>query len=148
MDFNSHTYDKAKWHYGADNFPKNMPEENGFTHVGFYLTWLVEQDLVGAEITNDEMSPLSEIKSRKVSPIKLIEIWDGCLIGDMLNETGNKFSYWYYENKYFDDFVDVFEDIYVIPSTWDRYDRLKPVLDKRFAKWLNSRSKKPWQIWK
>ena len=31
------TYDKAKWHWGAKNAPTDIPQENGATHIAFFL---------------------------------------------------------------------------------------------------------------
>lgn len=32
-------YDDASWHYGADNFPKELPQRVGATHTGMFVAW-------------------------------------------------------------------------------------------------------------
>ncbi len=36
-------FDDASWHSGGDDFPEDLPEDNGATHIGFILTWLFEK---------------------------------------------------------------------------------------------------------
>jgi hypothetical protein len=33
-------YDRADWHYGSD-FPNDVPDENGGTHIGMFLAWAI-----------------------------------------------------------------------------------------------------------
>ena len=33
-------YDRADWHYGGD-FPEGLPDENGGTHIGMFLAWVI-----------------------------------------------------------------------------------------------------------
>ena len=39
------TYDKADWHYGGD-FPSDLKPEDGATHIGMFLAWIIENDLI------------------------------------------------------------------------------------------------------
>lgn len=145
-DFSSHAYDKAKWHYGGE-FPEDTPEENAFTFTGFFLTWLLQNDLLSDEIRADSAETIEKTRDRDVSPIALYEEWDGCLIGDMLSEKGNAFAFPYYEKHFYSDFGAAFEpfglDVYDVTPNWENYDKFKPVLDARYEKW---RSKKWWQV--
>jgi len=38
--------DKLDWHSGGD-FPKDIPEENGATHIGMYVAWILHKGLYG-----------------------------------------------------------------------------------------------------
>jgi hypothetical protein len=41
--------DRADWHYGGgDLYPKELPPENGGTHIGMYLAWIVQHGLASA----------------------------------------------------------------------------------------------------
>ena len=40
------SYDRADWHYGGD-YPKDMPPENGGTHIGIFLAWAIIHHLEG-----------------------------------------------------------------------------------------------------
>ncbi len=37
-------FDKMDWH--AVTFPDSIPYENAGTHIGMYLAWLVNNDLI------------------------------------------------------------------------------------------------------
>lgn len=41
--------DRADWHYGG-NFPTDLPPENGGTHIGMYLAWIVHRGLASDEL--------------------------------------------------------------------------------------------------
>lgn len=150
-DYSKHSYDKAKWHYGGDEFPSSLDDIHGFTHTGFYLTWLAENNLISDFIRQDFTSELSETLDRKKGPVHLYEMMDGCLIGDMLTNEGNRFSQSYYERSYFGDYAKLFNevtDIYFVTPSWENYERIVPVIQRRYEKWLRSKEKKPWQFWK
>ena len=150
-DYSLHSYDKAKWHYGADDFPDELEDIHGFTHTGFYLVWLADNDLISEFVKQDFKDELNATVNREKGPIHLYEMMDGCLIGDMLNEKGNVFSQSYFEKLYFGDYATAFPeaaDVYSVEPSWDNYDCLVPEIEKRYQKWLKSKEKKPWQFWK
>ena len=35
--------DRADWHYGGD-YPKELPIENGGTHIGMFINWIIDND--------------------------------------------------------------------------------------------------------
>ena len=133
-------YDDAEWHYGGD-FPEGVPDSYGFTHIGFYLAWAAEHGFLSDFIREQTPDDLARTLAREVTPIHLLEVWDGQLGDDMLSEEGNQFSRTYYEadeeNGYFADYGAAFPDleIYRIAPTWENYDRLKPALDRRLEEW-------------
>lgn len=148
-NYNSHVYDKAKWHYGAEDFPIDAPIEYGFTHTGFFVTWLAERQLL-SHFAQENSESIVAVLDREKSPIHLYELWDGCLIGELLSDGGNRFSFQYYEKHYFSDYVNIFgEDasVYNVDTTWKNYDQLKPTIDKRYNKWLRSSRKRKWKFW-
>lgn len=150
-DYSTHAYDKAKWHYGADDFPEELDEVYGFTHTGFYLVWLAENDLISEFVQQEFVAELKATLTREKSPIHLYEVMDGCLIGDMLNEEGNEFSISYFEKTYFGDYSGTFleaDGAYSIAPSWENYERVVPIISKRYQKWLLSKEKKVWQFWK
>ena len=150
-DYSSYSYDKAKWHYGGDLFPNDLDDIHGFTHTGFYLVWLAENNLISDFVKQDFATELSATLNREKGPIHLYEMMDGCLIGDMLNDDGNDFSQTYYEKSYFGDFEGIFDevsDIYLVAPTWENYERMSILIRKRYQKWQTSKDKKFWQFWK
>lgn len=74
----------------------------------------------------------------------------GVLMLSDLHETGNRFSLHYFnlENgQYLDDYERTLgtelPSLYYVEDSWDNYNQLKPVLDKRFAEWQQLSRKKP-----
>lgn len=51
-------YDDAAWHYNGD-FPKDLPKENGATHIGMLLTWCIEMELVAEEQVEDNFTQIT-----------------------------------------------------------------------------------------
>ncbi len=141
-------YDDADWHYDGDGFPADSPIEYGSTHIGFYLTWAAERDLVSDFFREETGADLDKVAARQESPIHLIELWDGSLLDDMMNEEGSAFSRDHYsldQYVYIDDFVTTFEKrgmgIYRVAPTWENYDVITPVLDKRLEEWRAEKGK-------
>jgi len=153
--------DRADWHYGGD-YPKDLPIENGGTHIGMYLTWIINNDLIGQTHIENSKSEIEKVKKReKTGRDFLFSECDEKLWEEDFNEEGLKFTEFYYQSsdpeesygQYLDDYLDEFDDIdceslYEIPNTWENYDRLSKVLDKRYSKWKNGGNKKSWKFWK
>ncbi len=142
-------YDDASWHYGGD-FPKNLPPEAGATHIGMYLTWVVvsgmESHFLRDELASDH---LADLKDRKITPGQfLIAVSDEKLVDDELDEEAKRFTDAYYaSNMYFDDYDKAVgkgvETLYGVPDTWAIFDKLKPVLDRRFDEWKHGKLNAP-----
>ncbi len=138
-------YDKAKWHYDGD-FPADLPPRQGFVHTGLYLAWLAERGLISDWLLSEGANEVAATIERIESPIFLYERWDGCLIDDMLSDEGNAFSQAYFAfatGEFLKDYNETFSDCgpspYHAPPTWESYDRLKPVLDRRLREWRASK---------
>ena len=95
-DQQSYVFDKAEYHHDG-NYPADLPIENAFTHTGFYLTWLAENDLLGDEAKTYHRERIVQLSNRNISPVTLYEVEDGSLIGEMLSVQGYKFSIDYFE---------------------------------------------------
>ncbi|WP_306252912.1 hypothetical protein [Parvularcula sp. IMCC14364] len=139
----SYVFDKAEYHYDGD-YPEDLPIENAFTHTGFYLTWLAENDLLSDETTTYHRDRIVQLSKRNISPVKLYEVGDGSLIGEILSVQGCKFSIGYFEfetGSYLQDYVATFPDlpsVYHVEPTWENYDKIKPVIDQRYREWRDS----------
>jgi hypothetical protein len=132
------SYDNASWHYGGD-FPKDLPDEAGGTHIGMFVAWALLAGL-GGEMYTEFPEDIRELESRSVTPGEFIfEACDGKFIEENLNDDGNAFAEAYYSsNLFFDDYAGLFTtspSIYHVADTWDNFDRLKPLLDERLARW-------------
>ena len=142
-------YDDASWHYGGD-FPKDLPAEAGATHIGMYLSWAILSGLGGSLHIEECPEDLESLQKRTITPGHfLIAACDEKFTDEDLNAEGNAFT-----KKYFDlkkgQYVPDYEELlaqglptaYHIEDCWANFDRLKPILDRRFAEWKSARNEK------
>lgn len=132
--------DKMYWHCGSDDFPTNMPEVNGATHIGMFLTWIINNDLLGEfHIDSTEsMEYIIKIKNRELTGRDfLIDFCDGKLWDSDLNDTGRQFAKDYYPDYLFDytDTLCDIENIYAVKDSWENYNEIEKILDERFCQW-------------
>lgn len=153
--------DRADWHYGGD-YPKEVPIENGATHIGMYLNWIIENDLIGSLHLEDSKMGIEDVKSRKITGRDfLCEYCDEKLWEDDLNDEGLAFTKYYYQNpndsddpygKYIEDYETIlgteFESLYEIPNSWENYDKIAKKITSVHSKWKIRGSKRSWQFWK
>jgi len=61
-------YDRVDWHYGGD-YPKDLPPENGGTHIGIFLAWAIIHNLEGELHHEDErdQKALQAIRDRTMT---------------------------------------------------------------------------------
>ena len=45
-------YDDASWHFGGD-YPEDLPDENGATHIGMFLAWCIAHNFFSEELEED-----------------------------------------------------------------------------------------------
>jgi hypothetical protein len=164
------SYDKADWHYGG-SYPKDLPPENGGTHIGIFLAWAILHYLEGEELREDEVTAraLDAVRNRTITGRDfLFEQCDEKFTDADLNEEGNRFAGWYYEtNKegrpsYLVDYPLVFldapnGDIYYLENSWANYDRMALIIDRRFDEWKRGVTPQPlspprkkkswWKFW-
>jgi hypothetical protein len=142
-------YDDASWHYGVDEYPKELPREAAATHTGMFLAWAVLCGL-GGELAAQE---LPKLRARAVTPGKFFfDTCDGKFVDEDLNDEGNRFvrAYFDLENgTYLKDYDRVLcaglETAYHVPDTWSNFDRLKPRLDRRLDEWRRGvLGRRPW----
>jgi hypothetical protein len=132
--------DQAEWHYGGD-FPNDLPPENGGTHIGMYLAWIIQRDLGSAVLRKYARDSLPLLRERKITGCKLLftEL-DEKFFGSLLTKVGKDFTRDYYEtNCYIDDYEAVLggtlPTLYHVEDSWDNYDKLAPIIDQRFSRW-------------
>jgi hypothetical protein len=135
-------YDDASWHYEGD-FPKDLPIEAAATHTGMFVAWALLSGLGGGMLVADFSGAVGKLRSRSLTPGEFfIEACDGKFTDQELNVEGNAFTKSYFEFKegsYLADYAATLRgdltNLYQIADTWENFDRLKPVLDRRFAEW-------------
>lgn len=150
--------DRADWHYGGD-FLEELQEENGGTHIGMYLTWIIENNLIGQMHIEDSKEGINAVKERRITGRDfLFDYCDGKFWEDDLSDQGLKFTNYYYHDKagemglFIEDYYDIlaseYETIYHVPNTWENYDMFSVKISEAYNNWLNKKAKKPWQFWK
>lgn len=148
-------YDDASWHYGGD-FPGDLPEENGATHIGMFLAWCIHNDLISEFQIEESNEDIEKVKNLELTGAEfLIKNCDEKFTDEDLNDLGNEFAkdYYVYETdfgkkfaSYVADYAATFEQnaekigheyktLYHIENTFENYQILKTVIDKRFEEW-------------
>lgn len=138
-------YDKADWHL-TDDFPKDLKEEQIYVHTGFFIGWLIDNNLISEDFEEVNIDRLPQFRQRQISGPKLYEFGGGVFSADDVNDEGRLFCNYYYEpNTFFNDYRDTFikgtffkkglPSDYHVKDTWENYDKLSKVLDKRFEEW-------------
>ena len=121
-----------------------------------FLGLMVENELISDEIRKDNAGEIEAFHKKEMTGAQLFEACcDGVLTLEDLSETGNRFALFYFnfeKGKYYADYEAVLlkdlPTLYHVVDTWDNYEILRSVLDKRYAAWKNPNSKKPfWKIW-
>ena len=135
-------YDDADWHYGG-SFPADLPPSAGATHIGMFVASCILQGMAGRLYDEDFPEELKRLRNRDIAPgAWLIQACDEKFTDEQLNEEGNAFAldYYYAEGaKYIADYEQTLcrglESAYHVPDTWDTFDKIHKVIQKRLGDW-------------
>lgn len=135
-------FDRMDWHYNGD-YPEELPNENGGTHIGFYLTWLINADLVGEFHLEESIDELAAVRERKMNGREfLITMCDEKFTDEDVNEDGFEFTEFYFqaeEDGFFDDYGRVLAQglpsVYHVENTWENYDKIALVIGEAYLDW-------------
>jgi hypothetical protein len=141
-------YDDASWHSEGD-FPDDLPPEAAATHAGMFLAWALLSGAGSGLHTDGSPAPIEKLRNRSVTPgAYYINECDGQFTGDELNNEGNAFAAEYYTletGQFLRDYEEALgaelPTLYHIADSWQNFDKLKPVLDRRFQNWRIASSK-------
>lgn len=123
--------DRADWHYGADNFPDDVPWENGATHIGMFVRWAIERGLFASESVPAEA--IEAVRAGTMSGRDVVlEYLDGKLWPDDLTHDCTAFA-----EAHWNDFITHFADlpsvrgdtVYHIEDTAENYQIVAAALD-------------------
>jgi len=141
--------DRADWHYGGD-YPKELPNENGGTHIGMFLAWIILNNLEGDLHREDSVESLAAVRARTMTGRDfLFSMCDERFWNDDLNDEGLAFALSYYsgpEGKGYGQYIDDYErtlgkelpSIYHIENSWENFDKLEPIITKAYTNWKKS----------
>jgi len=136
--------DRADWHYGG-NYPAGLPPENGGTHIGIYLAWMIHRDLGSPTLKEYSGAMYQRVLDRQATGRDLLmSELDEKFFPDLLSKEGLAFTRDYYEsNEYMNDYDRVLgsdlETLYHVEDSWENYDKIAPVLDERLQAWRQAR---------
>lgn len=142
-------YDDATWHSGGD-FPEDLPDEAGGTHIAMFVAWALLSDLGGTLHTDDFAEDLAALKARQMTPGEyFFASCDGKFTDEDLNRRGNAFASFYFDDNdrgYLADYDDTLggdvPTLYHVADSWDTFDRIRSVLDERYAAWRKRSGRK------
>lgn len=155
-------YDKAKWHWGADNAPADIPKQNGATHIAFFFRWLMERKFYSKEFAADCTKSIAKMDESFDYREFFLNAMDGVLFSDDLNTAGKAFANAYYtsaktkfaklhgwylqdytdwvEAKFGDDYFD--NAYFYVENSTENYAQIKAIIDQRYAEFLAFKSAK------
>lgn len=128
------SYDKLDWHHDGA-VAAGQPPEHGFTHIGFYLAWLVRHDL--HDPTKLPAAHVAAVKRGEMSGSDLADDVDTKLVPGVMSTEGRAFSdarYEAYVDLYGQAFAD--EPDYGVTDDPANYARIAPELDRLYAAWV------------
>lgn len=151
---NSKVYDKAKWH-DEEVQDLNLDEFQAFIHGGMYLGWIIDNGMLSPDFEKECEEEIGRFLKREITGPELNSLLDGWLYSDMFNEEANMFSRYYYDGdklRYYYDYGRAvaleLPSLYHVSDTWENYEKVKAIIEKRFRKWNRARRAKWWQFWK
>ena len=137
-------YDDASWHYEGD-FPADLPPEAGATHIGMFLAWALLKGFAGEIHIEDFPETLDQLRQRTITPGQfLIQACDEKFTDEDLSDEGNAFAEYYFNSgekwgAYLGDYEATLglngRSLYHVADTWENYDRLAPIIQKRYDEW-------------
>ncbi len=133
-------YDKGKYH--LETVEKyGLPESHAYHHTAYFFRWLIEHDLMSDEFRSETQS-FDPDGITNDAVLQTYEWWDCCLIDDMLSDEGNAFAQHYFDfdrGSYLSDYMGLLQgnlpSEFHIALTEKNYQRLKQIIDRRFAEW-------------
>lgn len=134
-------YDKVKWHWEG-TFPHDVPRENGATHIGLFVAWAIDRDLISDELREDAGEDLAAIRQRRITARDFVlRQLDGVLCEDDLDDRGNAFARQHY-NDFLNEFARLmrarYPTAYHLPDDWSEYDLVTNLLDRLYRQWQSA----------
>ena len=127
-------YDKLDWHFDSA-VSAGQPPENAFTHVGFYLAWLIRHDLHNARSFPAEH--VEAVKHGEMTGSDLADDIDTKLVSQVMSAEGRAFSDARYR-AYTTEYGDLFKDLpdYGVVDDQPNFRRAEELIDRLYADWV------------
>ena len=127
-------YDKLDWHFDSA-VSAGQPPENAFTHIGFYLAWLIRHDLHNSRLLPPEH--VEAVKRGEMTGSDLADDIDTKLVSQVMNGEGRAFSDGRY-GTYTTEYGKVFKDLpdYGVVDDDSNYRLAEQLLDRLYGQWV------------
>lgn len=97
-----------------------------------------------------------KLSQGSITPLQYYQSCDDKITDEDFNKEGNSFSNEYLKELYFADYVYALrnevsvEEVFEVDDTWENYNQLAKVIDRRFANWKSGKDLTNlwWQFWK
>lgn len=151
------SYDRADYDYSTEDEP--LPKGHAATHIGMFLAWSALHGMLN-DFHQQHAGPLvAQLTRREITGRQFFEAACKEQFGEKdLNVEGNRFAEYYYRNAdgergpYFEDYKKVLAtalpSFWHVPDTWENYDKIDPVITRRYQIWKNPPKKRWWEFWK
>ncbi|MFN7939771.1 MAG: hypothetical protein U0R19_40970 [Bryobacteraceae bacterium] len=130
-------YDDVDYHCGSETFAENdLPMENGATHIGFYMAWVVMKGRESEWLRERAGEGIRKLRAREMTGREfLLDYCDGKLVSLFLNEEMDAFTRGYYEWHYIGDYMATVVNlgVYEVEDSWENYEAMAGVLEKRYV---------------
>lgn len=150
-------YDRADFDYSTEDQP--LPKGHAATHIGMFIAWTIEHGLENDFHRQHSAELLEKLRRRELTGRQFFEAVCGDQFAEKdLNPEGNSFASWYYADEagnrrlYFADYKETLAkklpSFWHVADTWENYDRIAPIITRRYGEWKNPPKKRWWQFWK
>jgi hypothetical protein len=152
------SYDRADFDYSTEDEP--LPKGHAATHIGMFLAWAVQNGLESDHHRERSGELLGRLRRREITCRRFFEAVCGDRFSERdLSAEGNAFAQYYYVDEagqrgpYFADYKRLLAaglpSFWHVADTWDNYEEIAAVINRRYEEWQNpTRKKRWWQFWK
>jgi hypothetical protein len=150
-------YDRADFDYSTEDQP--LPKGHAATHIGMFLAWAVLSGLENEYHRHRSGVLLEKVRRREITGRQFFEAACAEKFSERdLSPEGNAFAEHYYRDPagergpYFDDYKKTLAtrlpSFWHVADTWENYEKIAPVITRRYEHWKQPRKKRWWQFWK
>lgn len=140
------TFDKAKWHLEGD-FPEELDPDQAYVHTGFYVGWLVMNDLISEELKEISKATITAFGNKEITSVQFYrDQMDGVFTSNDVNSLGFKFTQAYFDfekGSYLADYENTraldLPSLFHIADTWEHFHEISDVIDMRWKEFLSKR---------
>jgi hypothetical protein len=132
-------FDKAQWHLDNE-YPKDLPTINAYTHTGYYLGWIILNKLTSKEFSNMHHEYILNFLNKNISSVQIyLNQLDGVFSSNDVNEIGYKFTKEYFDFESGNYLIDYENNLcfglptlFHIKDTFENFNIVCKFIDKRF----------------